>query len=132
VLGQRTLVLGPFYHYKENGKTLTYEGKVKKDGKAYKKLVLKPKEDVPRTTVYLDDSTNLIAVIESQTLSGGGQPITIVSYFSNYVAINGFMFPFSYVSQVNGKIYTRLELDDILLGREFEESDFDFPKSAKQ
>lgn len=131
VLGQRALVLGPFYNYKEEGKTLEYDGKVKKDDKVFKKLVLRSGDKGPRTTVYLSDSTNLIAVIEGQTRTSGGQPITVVSYFSKYVEVDGFMFPFSYISQVNGKTYTRLELDNIFLNKEYKDSDFELPESDK-
>ncbi|MER3329291.1 MAG: hypothetical protein RIF34_06910, partial [Candidatus Kapaibacterium sp.] len=72
--GQKALVLGPFNNYKEKGAELTYKGVVIRDSSEYKKLVLQTKidgEDGPRSDIYLNNETNLIEIIETQTLSGG-------------------------------------------------------------
>lgn len=131
VLAQKALVLGPFYDYKEKGATLSYDGKVKKDDKVYKKLVLQTKDNGPKTTVYLDDTTNLIAIIEAQTMSGGS-PVTYVNLLTLYKDIDGFMFPFSFTSLVNGKQYTRLELDNVVLNRDYDDSIFAIPEKSEQ
>lgn len=126
ILGQKALVLGPFYGYKEKGATISYDGVVKKNGGVYKKLTIVTRENGPKSTIFLNDTTNLIHVIETETLSNGN-PISIANVLSNYQDIEGFMFPFSFVSNINGKQYTQLELDNILLDREYSDNVFDMP-----
>lgn len=128
ILGQKALVLGPFFEYKEKGATITYDGVVKKNGGVYKKLTIVTRDNGPKSTVFLNDTTNLIHVIETETLSNGN-PISIANVLSNYQDIDGFMFPFSFVSNINGKQYTQLELDNILLDRKYSDNVFDMPKT---
>lgn len=127
ILGQKALVLGPFYNYKEKGATLTYEGVVTRDSVDYKMLKLQTKNNGPKSTIYLNDSTNLIHVIETETVNGG-MKMNIVNVISNYHEVDGFMFPFSFVSNINGKQYTQLELDNILLNREYGNEVFNMPE----
>ncbi|MFA7325853.1 MAG: hypothetical protein WC121_04255 [Candidatus Kapaibacterium sp.] len=127
--GQRALVLGPFYNYKEKGAELTYKGIVKKDSLEYKKLVLQTKidgQDGPRSDIYLNNKTNLIEIIETQTLSGGS-PVTFINKLSNYKDVDGLMIPFTYATYVGGQKYTTLDLETIILNKQYEPSIFDMP-----
>ena len=127
--GQRALVLGPFNNYKEKGAELTYKGVVKKDSSDYKKLELQTivnGEDGPRSTIYLNNKTNLIEIIETQTLSGGS-PVTFVNKFDNYKEVDGLMIPFSYATYVGSRKYTSLDLETIILNKQYEPSIFDMP-----
>jgi len=131
ILGQKALVLGPFYDYKEKGAKLTYEGVVQKDGNNYKKIRIETKDNGPKSTVFLNDSTNLVHVIETETVNGG-MALNIVNIISNYYEVDGFMFPFSFVSSINGKQYTQLELDNIIIDREYGDDVFDMPEKDRQ
>lgn len=127
--GQRALVLGPFNNYKEKGADLTYKGVVKRDSSEYKKLVLQTKVDGvdgPRSDIYLNNQTNLIEIIETQTMSGGA-PVTFINKFSNYKDVDGLMIPFYYATYVGGRMYTSLELETIILNKQYEPSIFDMP-----
>ncbi|MCB0701066.1 MAG: hypothetical protein R2863_06525 [Candidatus Kapaibacterium sp.] len=127
--GQRALVLGPFNNYKEKGAELTYKGVVMKDKSEYKKLVLQTKidgEDGPRSDIFLNNETNLIEIIETQTLSGGA-PVTFINKLSNYKDIDGLMIPFTYATYVGDKKYTSLDLETIILNKQYEPSIFDMP-----
>jgi hypothetical protein len=127
--GQRALVLGPFQGYKEKGAELTYKGVVKRDSSEYKKLVLQTKIDSldgPRSDIYLNNETNLIEIIETQTLSGGA-PVTFINKLSNYKDVDGLMVPFAYATYVGGTKYTSLELETIILNKQYEPSIFDMP-----
>lgn len=127
--GQKALVLGPFSNYKEKGAELTYKGIVKKDSSRYKKLVMQTKingEDGPRSEIYLNNETNLIEIIETQTLSGGA-PITFINKISNYKEVDGLMIPFTYSTYVGDRKYTTLDLETIILNKQYEPSIFDMP-----
>jgi hypothetical protein len=129
LLGQKALVLGPFNNYKKKGAELTYKGVVKKDSSEYKKLELQTKidgEDGPRSTVYLNNETNLIEIIETQTLSGGA-PVTFINKFAKYKEVDGLMIPFSYATYVGGRKYTSLDLETIILNKQYEPNIFDMP-----
>lgn len=127
--GQRALVLGPFDSYKEKGAELTYKGVVKKDTSEYKKLVMQTKVDGidgPRSDIYLNNETNLIEIIETQTLSGGA-PVTFINKLSNYKNVDGLMIPFTFATYIGGKKYTSLDLETIILNKQYEPSIFDMP-----
>lgn len=127
--GQKALVLGPFNNYKEKGAELTYKGVVKRDSSEYKKLVLQTKidgEDGPRSDIFLNNETNLVEIIETQTLSGGS-PITYVNKLSNYKNVDGLMVPFTYATYVGGRKYTTLDLETIILNKQYESNIFDMP-----
>lgn len=127
--GQRALVLGPFNNYKEKGAELTYKGIVKRDSSEYKKLTLQTKingEDGPRSDIFLNNETNLIEIIETQTLSGGA-PITFINKISNYKDVDGLMIPFTYSTYVGDRKYTTLDLETIILNKQYEPSIFDMP-----
>ncbi len=129
MMGQRALVLGPFNNYKEKGAELTYKGVVRKDSSDYKKLELQTKidgEDGPRSTIFLNNETNLIEIIETQTLSGGA-PVTFINVLSNYKDVDGLMVPFSYTTYVGSNKYTTLDLETIILNKQYEPSIFDMP-----
>lgn len=131
ILGQKALVLGPFYDYKEKGATITYGGVVTRDSIDYKVLRLQTKNNGPKSTIYLNDSTNLIHVIETETVNGG-MAMNIVNVISNYNEVDGFMLPFSFVSNINGKQYTQLELDNIIINREYGDEVFDMPEKGTE
>ena len=88
---------------------------------------LQTKDNGPKSTIFLNDSTNLIHVIETETVNGG-MKMQIVNIISNYIDVDGFMFPFSYVSNINGKQYTQLELDNIYIDRLYSDKVFDMPE----
>ena len=49
-----------------------------------------------------------------------------------YKDIDGFMFPFSFISLVNGKQYTRLELDNVILNKEYDDKVFEIPEKSEE
>lgn len=130
ILGQKALVLGPFYGYKEKGAKADYEGLKTIDSVEYKMVKVWKTEAGPKTYVYLDKQTDLIMVIETET-TAQGQKVTYRNYVSNYMEVDGLMMPFSFATYFNGREVTRLELDEIILNRKYEDSVFELPESTE-
>lgn len=131
VMGQKALVLGPFDDYKKKGATLEFNGVVKKDGAVYKKLTLQAKDDGPKAIIFLNDETNLIEIIETETFSGG-MPVTFINKISDYKEVDGIMIPFNYVSYLNGKKYTSLKIDTVILNKQYNQNVFTMPENGEQ
>lgn len=130
VLGQKALVLGPFYNYKENGSKIDYEGLKTIDSTEYKMLKVWKTEAGPKSYIYLDKHSDLIKLIVTET-TAQGQRVTYKNYLSKYQEVDGIMMPFSFATFFNGNEVTRLELDEIILNRKYNDSVFELPESTE-
>lgn len=119
---------GPMVDAKEKGNTVELLGKEDVEGSpAYKLKVTLKNGDI--SYAYIDTETAL-EVKETNKRKQQASEIEVDSYFSNYKAVNGVLFPFMIENKVQGKSVGQFTVDDIAANVAIDDGAFAMPAAA--
>lgn len=122
-----------FLNYKKNGFTAEYMGKEKVEGTEYFKIkcTKKPKKqdgkDVANVSFYYFDLESYVPiVIEEEITSGPGAGKKVQIILGDYQEVDGFTFPFSMETKVDGQVQMSIKFEKMELNPKVDNIIFKF------
>lgn len=114
--------LRPEFNDPDNGKTVEYAGQEEFDGTNCEVLTVTAEAAEP-VKYYFDVSTGLL--LGTSTMSDESP---IHNYITDYKEVDGFLFPFSMRSEVNGQVLMTFTYDSIEMNVPIDDSMFEKPE----
>lgn len=119
---------GQLWDYEKKGHQLELDGSESVNGKECHVLKL-TKKNGNTDYYYMDKESYLIHKVKTQAVSNG-VPMEVEAYTSNFQDVNGYRMPFSTEQRVGGQPMFNIELDQVEVNVEMDDSMFALPSGS--